>query len=78
MVKMNINLTEMNEDLSGPKIGGINKTIIQDNPENVILGYEGSHIYKINGKSPFYIDELNTLGDFVGLTPEQKADIFLS
>ena len=50
---MNINLTEMKEDLSGPKIGGINKTIIRDNPENVILGYEGSHIYKINGK--YYI-----------------------
>ena len=50
---MNINLTEMEPDLSGPKAGGINKLIIQDNPENVILGYEGSHIYKINGK--YYI-----------------------
>ena len=50
---MNIHLTEMEADLSGPKAGGINKVIIQDNPENVILGYEGSHIYKINGK--YYI-----------------------
>lgn len=50
---MNINLTEMKPDLSGPKAGGINKVIIRDNPENVILGYEGSHIYKINGK--YYI-----------------------
>ena len=50
---MNISLTEMEPDLSGPKTGGINKVIIQDNPENVILGYEGSHIYKINGK--YYI-----------------------
>ena len=50
---MNIHLTEMKEDLSGPKPDGINKIIIQDNPENVILGYEGSHIYKINGK--YYI-----------------------
>ena len=50
---MNIHLTEMEPDLSGPKDGGINKVIIQDNPENVILGYEGSHIYKINGK--YYI-----------------------
>ncbi len=50
---MNINLTEMEADLSGPKAGGINKVIIQDNPENVVLGYEGSHIYKINGK--YYI-----------------------
>jgi len=50
---MNITLTEMEPDLSGPKAGGINKIIIRDNPENVILGYEGSHIYKINGK--YYI-----------------------
>ena len=50
---MNITLTEMEADLSGPKTNGINKVIIQDNPENVILGYEGSHIYKINGK--YYI-----------------------
>ena len=50
---MNITLTEMETDLSGPKAGGINKVIIRDNPENVILGYEGSHIYKINGK--YYI-----------------------
>ena len=49
----NITLTEMDKDLSGPKAGGINKVIIQDNPENVVLGYEGSHIYKINGK--YYI-----------------------
>ena len=50
---MNIHLTEMEPDLSGPKANGIDKVIIQDNPENVILGYEGSHIYKINGK--YYI-----------------------
>ena len=50
---MNIHLTEMEPDLSGPKAGGINKVIIQDDPEKVILGYEGSHIYKINGK--YYI-----------------------
>lgn len=48
-----IHLTEFKPDLSGPKDGGINKVIIQDDKENVILGYEGSHIYKINGK--YYI-----------------------
>ena len=47
---MNIYLTEMEKDLSGPKKGGINKLIIQDDPEKSGLGYEGSHIYKINGK----------------------------
>ncbi len=50
---MNITLTEMKEDLSGPKKDGINKIIIKDNPEIAALGYEGSHIYKINGK--YYI-----------------------
>ena len=50
---MNISLTEMEPDLSGPKTGGINKVIIRDDPERVGLGYEGSHIYKINGK--YYI-----------------------
>ena len=50
---MNISLTEMEPDLSGPKTDGINKVIIRDDPERVGLGYEGSHIYKINGK--YYI-----------------------
>ncbi len=45
----NITLTEMKNDLSGPKKGGINKVIIQDTSER-ILGYEGAHFYKINGK----------------------------
>jgi len=50
---MEIHLTEMEPDLSCPKKGGINKVIIKDDKEKVILGYEGSHIYKINGK--YYI-----------------------
>lgn len=48
-----IHLTELDENLTGPKPGGIDKVIIQDDRENVILGYEGSHFYKINGK--YYI-----------------------
>ena len=47
---MNISLTELEPDLSGPKKGGVNKVIIQDDPEKSNLGYEGSHLYKINGK----------------------------
>lgn len=50
---MNIHLTELKADLSGPKEGGIDKIIIQDNKEQVCLGYEGSHFYKINNK--YYI-----------------------
>ena len=32
---------------------------------------------KINGSVKFYIDELTTLGDFLDMTPEERADIFL-
>lgn len=45
----NIYLTELKADLSGPKPGGIHRKIIEDK-NNVCLGYEGSHFYKINGK----------------------------
>ena len=50
---MQIHLTELADDLTGPKEGGIDKIIIQDEPERVILGYEGSHFYKIDGR--YYI-----------------------
>jgi len=48
-----IRLTEMESDLSKPKANGIDKIIIQGDKETSALGYEGSHIYKINGK--YYI-----------------------
>lgn len=43
-----IYLTELKSDLSGPKPGGLDRCIIseKDNPN---LGYEGAHVYKING-----------------------------
>lgn len=44
-----IYLTELKEDLSGPKENGIHKIIISD-VKDMGLGYEGSHFYKINGK----------------------------
>lgn len=44
-----IRLVELKKDLSGPKEGGINRVLLTDN-NDVILGYEGSHLYKINGK----------------------------
>lgn len=47
---MEIHLTELEPDLSGPKKGGIDKVIIRDDPEKSGLGYEGSHFYKINGR----------------------------
>jgi beta-xylosidase len=44
-----IHLTELKNDLSGPKLGGLNRIILKDT-EPHYLGYEGAHIYKINGK----------------------------
>ncbi len=44
-----IHLTELESDLSGPKPGGLNR-IIADSGESRYLGYEGSHLYKINGR----------------------------
>ncbi|MBE5877314.1 MAG: glycosyl hydrolase 43 family protein [Lachnospiraceae bacterium] len=44
-----IYLTELAADLSGPKDGGLHRMLISDQG-NPNLGYEGSHIYKINGK----------------------------
>lgn len=47
-----IHLTELKEDLTGPKEGGLDRIILRDSDE-VYLGYEGAHFYKINGK--YYI-----------------------
>ena len=53
-------LTEMKADLSGPKDGGIHRMIVSDEG-NPSLGYEGAHIYKINGKYyVFFIHSLRT------------------
>lgn len=32
---------------------------------------------KMNGKRKFYIEELDRLGDFLGMTSEEKGKIFL-
>ncbi len=73
----NIWITELNEDLTAPKEGGLRRNIVNDLPD-INLGYEGSHIYKIRGKyylfnihwpkmrteSCFMADSLE--GEFVG------------
>lgn len=43
-----IRLTELDATLSGPKPGGLDRIIVSDS-RDTMLGYEGSHIYKING-----------------------------
>ena len=50
----NIRLTELKEDLSGPKEGGFDRIIVRDAPGD-FLGYEGSHLYKINGKYVLFL-----------------------
>ena len=42
-------LTELNKDLTAPQKGGFHKMILEDKTPGH-LGYEGSHLYKINGK----------------------------
>jgi len=55
-----IHLTELNEDLTGPKEGGIDRVIVTDTSK-APLGLEGSHIYKINGK--YYLFMIHSLPD---------------
>lgn len=53
-------LTELNEDLTAPKEGGLHRNIICDDKERP-LGLEGSHMYKINGK--YYIFFIHSRAD---------------
>lgn len=43
-----IRITELESDLSAPKAGGLDRVILRDDCEG--LGWEGSHLYKLNGK----------------------------
>ncbi|MCR5368647.1 family 43 glycosylhydrolase [Eubacterium sp.] len=42
-------LTELNDELTAPKKGGLHRLIVSDKG-NPNLGYEGSHLYKIDGR----------------------------
>ncbi len=55
-----IHLTELNDDLSAPKPGGLNRIILKDS-DKTPLGYEGTHLYKINGK--YYAFFIHSLED---------------
>ena len=55
-----IRVTELESDLSKPKAGGIDKVVIRDVPKTP-LGYEGCHLYKINGK--YYAFFIRSLPD---------------
>jgi len=51
-----IHLIELAKDLSGPKPGGLNRTIVVEDGD-VRLGYEGAHLQKHNGK--YYLFLIN-------------------
>lgn len=53
-----IYLTELNDELSAPKEGGLHRMIVKDSDETR-LGYEGAHFYKINGK--YYVFFIHSL-----------------
>lgn len=42
-------ITELNEELTAPKQGGLHRLAVKDTDE-AMLGYEGAHFYKRNGK----------------------------
>lgn len=45
----NVYLTELNSSITGPLDGGLHRLLVSDEG-NPNLGYEGSHLYKINNK----------------------------
>lgn len=53
-----IRILELKEDLTGPKEGGLDRIVARDEG-NSILGYEGTHFYKINGK--YYLFFIHSL-----------------
>lgn len=55
-----IHLLELKSDLSGPLEGGLNRIIVTDHG-NPMLGYEGSHFYKIDGR--YYLFLIHSLPD---------------
>ena len=55
-----IHLTELDEQLRGPKENGVDRIIIKE--QGVCkLGYEGSHVYKIHGK--YYVFLIHSPGE---------------
>jgi beta-xylosidase len=58
-----IYLTELKEDLSGPKPGGLHRLIVRDKA-GIRLGYEGTHFYKINRR--YYLFFIHWLADGSG------------
>lgn len=58
-----IYLTELTQDLTRPKLGGLHRLVVRDR-EGVRLGYEGAHFYKINQR--YYLFLIHWLSDGSG------------
>ncbi|MDF2835453.1 MAG: acetyl xylan esterase [Paenibacillus sp.] len=54
-----IRLIELDGNLAGPKPGGVERVIVRDT-EPYLLGYEGAHFYKINGKYYVFLIHIST------------------
>lgn len=69
-------LTELRSDLTGPKEGGLHRMLLEDK-NDVRLGYEGAHLYKIGGY--YYIFLIHWYKDgsqpCVGRTAEKTASV---
>jgi beta-xylosidase len=64
---MEIYLTELKKDFSGPEPGGLHRMIARDR-EGIRLGYEGSHLYKIGGR--YYLFLIHWPADGTGRRAE--------
>ena len=53
-------LTELDSELKGPKEGGLHRLLVSDKG-NKMLGFEGSHLYKINGM--YYLFLIHSASD---------------
>lgn len=56
----NIHLLQLNKELTGPMEGGLNRIIVSEEQVS-FLGYEGSHLYKINGY--YYLFLIHSLSE---------------
>ncbi len=56
----NVYITELNESLTAPKEGGLNKLLVSDK-DNKMLGYEGASALKIDGTYYFFF--IHSLSD---------------
>lgn len=65
-------LTQLRSDLSGPLVGGLHRMIVRDKGE-LFLGYEGSHLYKKDGRYYLFTCHIPAYG-----TKRKTEDCFIA